>query len=96
MDRTWTMQEIKVKILTDQRWLERAVVAIYRRQTSQEQISETTLDHNCRGFSAFDAKMGTYYAKWIQGGKNLSGKHLEKAKKMMQKYVGQLEKVANA
>ena len=37
----------------------------------------------------------SYCAKWILSGKHLSGEHLNKARKHILKYSGQLEKIAN-
>ena len=76
------------------KWVERAIVVLYKRQTADERISESTRVHNGRGFNAFDAKMGTYMAKWILDGKHLNGKWLEKARKMLQKYTRQLLEIA--
>jgi len=85
---------IREKVASDIRWLERAILAIYRFQTAQEQNAENTLFSNGVGFSGADARRGTYYAKWILSGRRLTGEHLDKARKMMPKYAGQLEKIA--
>lgn len=91
----WTKDEIREHLLEDQAWLERGVVAIFRRQTPTEQEIEETNEHNGQGFSGFHARSGSYYAKWILDGKHLSGSHLEKAHKMMVRYAGQLARIAN-
>lgn len=74
--------------------VERAILALYNRQDADEQSSERTYKSNGRGFSAFDAKTGSYYARWIMSGRNLSGRHLEKARMMLHKYVRQLSEIA--
>ncbi|MCI0525954.1 MAG: hypothetical protein L0Y56_00675 [Nitrospira sp.] len=76
------------------RAVERAIIAIYSRQTQEEQVSESTLRLNGIGFSGADARLGSYYARWIQNGKRLSGKHLERARKMTLKYRKQLLEIA--
>lgn len=91
----WTVEEIRNKLAVDQVWLERGVVAIFERQTNAEQRRERTIEHNRIGFSAFDAGRMSYYAKWIKGGRHLSGKHLVKARAKMMSYAGQLAKIAN-
>lgn len=91
----WTPEIIKDNILTNDKWVERAIVAIYRRQTESERASAQTKHQNGVGFSAFHAMPGTYYARWVLGGKSLSGKHLEKARKIALRYVGQLSAIAN-
>lgn len=95
MAKRWSKAEIRVKIMEDQRWLERAVVAIYDRQTGEEKIREVTLKHNNVGFNGADARIGTYIAQWIKKGNHLSGGWLERSRKMMAKYAGQLAKIAN-
>ena len=39
----WTPEAIKEKLLTNQTWLERAIVAIYEKQTASERATEATL-----------------------------------------------------
>jgi hypothetical protein len=90
-----TKDQIEVKIATDQKWLERAILAIFKKQTSDEQTAEQSKYQNLRGFNGPDAKRMTYYACWIKSGRHLSGYHLELARKRMKKYCGQLEKIAN-
>lgn len=86
-----TAAEIKENILNgDQIWMERAIVAIYKRQTAAEQSGGETSEHNGMGFNKFHARMGTYWAKHIMGGGHLYGDHVEKARKMIARYSGQL------
>jgi len=75
--------------------VERAIVAIYKRQTLDEQNSETTIHTNGVGFSGADVRNGTYYAKWILSGKRLNGKFLDKARVMAHKYMKQLVAIAH-
>ncbi len=79
---------------TNDRAVERAILAIYARQTADEQRSETTREQNGMGFNGFDAKPGSYYARWVQSGKRLTGSYLEKARQMSIRYVGQLVEIA--
>jgi len=74
--------------------VERAIVAIYRRQTRDERDSNSTIEPNGIGFSGTDARLGSYYAKWVLSGKNLSGQHLIKARNMAYKYTRQLVEIA--
>jgi len=78
------------------RAVERAMVAIYNRQTADEQSAQDTKHSNGIGFSGADARLGSYYAKWVLSGKNLTGNHLMKARMMSQKYVRQLTDIATA
>ena len=90
----WTPEVVKQKILTDQRWLERAVVAIYERQIEREQDLFITEDYNERGFNNVDCRTGAFMAQWIKKGNHLTGKWIVLAKKIMPKYVNQLTAIA--
>lgn len=68
----------------------RAMVAIYKRQTADEARGGYTAASNGRGFNKADASRGTYYARWVLSGRKLSGRHLEKARKMALRYRRQL------
>jgi len=87
-------EKIKYKIATDPKWTEKAILALFNYQTSYEQNIEDTVEHNCVGFNAPDARRLTYYAKWIRSGKHLDGWHLSKAQTMIKKYAGQLVEIA--
>ena len=93
--KTWTRTEIETLINTNDRAVERAMVAIWERQTRDEQAVETTRHHNGIGFSGWTAKSGTYFANWVQSGRTLSGKHLVKARKIALYHAGQLTDFAN-
>ena len=90
----WTKETIKTLLLSNDRAVERAVLALYERQTIAEQHTDSTQHKNGMGFSAFHAKMGSYYAKWIKNGNHLSGVHLGKARSLSLKYCGQLSDIA--
>lgn len=92
---SYTKESIKDLLQRNDRAVERALLAIYNRQTGEERQAERTVVHNSVGFSAFDARLGTYYAKWVSGGKSLTEPHLGKARRLATKYVGQLADIAN-
>lgn len=91
----WNREGIEKLLNENDRAVERAIVAIYRRQTSEEQNSNTTIHRNGMGFSGAHANYGTYLAKWILSGKRLNGNHLVKARTMALHYVSQLLEVAS-
>jgi hypothetical protein len=93
--KTWTRTEIEALINGNDRAVERAMVAIWERQTRDEQATETTRHHNGIGFSGWTAKSGTYFANWVRSGRSLSGKHLAKARKIALHHAGQLTRIAN-
>lgn len=81
-------------LASNDRAVERAMVALYQRQTLDEQRTSTTKESNGRGFSAFHAERGTYWAKWVMSGKHLTGRHLEGARKMATHYARQLSELS--
>lgn len=85
---------IRWLLTMNDRAVERAMVALYQRQTADEQSTGSTRLLNGAGFNAFDAKTGSYYARWVMGGRSLTGRHLDKARRMAGKYVRQLAEIA--
>ena len=94
MSKTWTPDEIKALLDRSAEAVERGVVAIYKRQTEDERDAAETKHSNRIGFSAFHAHRGTYYARWILSGRHLSGSHVERARKLVRHYAGQLYQIA--
>jgi len=93
--KTWTRTEIEAMINGNDRAVERAMVAIWERQTTDEQETQGTRHHNGRGFAAWSARSGTYFAEWVRSGRRLTGKHLAKARKIALHHAGQLTDFAN-
>lgn len=87
--------KIQAILATNPRAVERAVVLLYARQTSDEQNSLTTTHLNGKGFTAFDAEFLSSLARWVQGGKHLSPKQLSVAKKRVPSYWKQLAEEAD-
>lgn len=98
MTKLWKKDEIKEKLMAGDRiWIERAVIAIFNKQTATEQEVETTNRVNGVGFTGADAKILSSFAKQLLKNKNrhLSEKQFVIAKKRIVKYAGQLAKIAN-
>jgi len=93
--KTWTRTEIEAMINGNDLAVERAMVAIWERQTADEQDTQDTRHHNGRGFAAWSARSGTYFAEWVRSGRHLTGKHLVKARKIALYHAGQLTDFAN-
>lgn len=85
---------IAEKIQTNPKWLYAGILAIYKRQTSDEQVAESTDHSNGRGFTGADARFGSSLAKKLLAGYTLTVNQTIAARKMMRKYSGQLLKVA--
>ena len=92
----WTPEAIRVLLDRSDKAVERAVVAIYDRQTCDEQAREDTIHRNGVGFAACHAYRGSYYARWILAGRHLTGQHLDKARRMVRWYAKQLCEIAQA
>lgn len=82
------------KMENSNEWLRHAVVAIFRRQTEDEQTSGQTKYSNGRGYNGLDAEIMTNIAnRIIANRRSLSEKELAACRKIMPKYVGQLVEV---
>ena len=90
----WNEAKIEVLLRANDRAVERAIVAIYDRQTQDEKATLDTKHQNGRGFRANHASKGSYYARWVLGGRRLTGHHLENARKIALHYVRQLTEIA--
>jgi hypothetical protein len=90
---TYTKEFVGDKIATDQRWLERAVLAIWRRQTMEEKLREETKVNNNVGFNGVDGTIMTSFGNQLNRGRHLSEKQTYVARKKMRKYVGQLLRI---
>lgn len=93
----YTLAQIKEKITTNPQWTERAILALYRLQTSEEQHNQQTVENNKRGFNGVDAPILSSFASWMRGGtRHLTAKQLTIAQKRIGKYAAQLYGIANA
>lgn len=93
-NQNWTVEKIVTLLNTNNLAVERGIVAIYNRQTADEKRVQHTIHNNKIGFSAPDGKKGTYFARWILSGRNLTGHHLVAARRLAIKYRAQLLNIA--
>ena len=91
----WTKEEIRIKLETNNTWLCRGLVAIYERQTADEQSGSATIHDNGVGFSGCDSSFLSNLAISYKKYGRLSDKQLVSARKAMLKYAGQLARIAN-
>lgn len=86
-------------------WLVRAILAIYKCQTNDEQSSQFTKYHNGIGFNGLDSNILSSFAeqikRWFKTAPSerkfdapLSPKQMGIARKKMAKYAGQLASIA--
>lgn len=93
-----TPEIIKARLVSDQRWLERGILAIMKYQTNQEIRAEQTIEDNNVGFNGVDGSFLTSLGKWIEKsnrplGQKLTDKQAYIARKKMTKYAGQLYRI---
>ena len=91
----WTKEAIKARLEKDDKWLVRGLLAIYGRQTAEEQVYGQTVEDNGIGFNGVDAEILTSIALQYKERGFLTSKQMEIARKKMLKYAGQLAKIAN-
>lgn len=91
----WTEQQIVTLLDTNPRAVERAIVAIYERQTADEKRVEHTRHDNSVGFRQNHAKRMSYYARLIISGRHLYPRQLELSRTWMKMYRRQLADIAN-
>lgn len=89
-----TRQQVRALLLSNNRAVERAMIALYHCQTLDEQHTSSTKESNGRGFNAFHAELGSYYARWCISGRRLTGYHIGKARDIALHYVGQLARMS--
>ena len=94
-DKNWTKAEIKTNLETNDKWLCRGLVAIFKKQTADEQVEGRTSHDNGIGFNGVDAEILTSFAmQYLERG-FLTPKQIAMTRKKMLKYAGQLVKIAN-
>lgn len=95
MTTQFTKDFVRNKICTDRRWTERAIIALYNRQTLDEQVTMSTRVHNNQGFNGVDAEYFSSLAEQLNKGRHLSDRQLASAQRSIGKYAGQLARIAN-
>lgn len=96
-----SVEMIRNKLMTDDVWLARALVALNARQTEDERRVEDTRHHNLRGFMQGHAKRGTSMAKFYMQRGFLTEKQVAwwrmrtpSGRARIEIYAAQLQKVA--
>lgn len=84
------------KLDENSRWVEKAVVAIFNRQTNDEQRTNSTNNNNSMGFNGLDAEFGSSLAKAILKYGKLTPNQAPHARRIIGKYWKQLIEVAEA
>ena len=95
MQRTWSLEEIRHKIATNDTWLCRGIIAIYQQQTMDEKRNRTTSEPNGFGFNLKDSFIMSTLAEQLLRGNTLSEEQRHVARLRLSKYARQLTKIAN-
>lgn len=93
--KVWFREDITTILNTSDRAVERAMVALWECQEEDERTDSSARHHNGRGFAHSTAGAGTYFANWVRSGRQLTGHHLVKARRIALFHAGQLTAMAN-
>ena len=94
-DKEWTREEIEANLQKYDKWVERAIVAIYNQQTEYEKQAKGTNRHNGLGFSKADAGFISDLAESYKEYGGLTDAQIKYGREAIMKYVGQLKMIAN-
>ena len=92
----WTEEQIVHLLNTNDRAVERAIVALYERQTADEKSVDNTRHDNKVGFRKNHASRLSKYARLIKRGCRLYPMQLSYVRPWMVMYRAQLASIANA
>lgn len=96
MSTAYTAETVRTKLMSDDAWLVRGLLAIFARQTEDEREAGSTTHHNGVGFNGVDAPFCTSLAEQFKVRGSLSPKQIAALRKIMPKYAAQLAAIANA
>lgn len=91
----WTEAEIKENLRKYDKWVERAIVAIYNQQTESEKRVKGTNRHNGVGFNKVDAGFLSDLAESYKEYGGLTEAQIDAGRDAILKYSGQLAMIAN-
>jgi hypothetical protein len=92
---TYTAETVRAKLLTDDNWLVRGLLAVFALQTEDERVAGNTTHQNGVGFNGVDAPFCTSLVEQFRTRGSLSPKQIAALRKIMPKYAGQLASLAN-
>lgn len=92
----WNRENLWAILSTNDEQLAKALVALYDRQTEEEQASNQTTSANGIGFNGVDAPFLSSCAEGVKKYGRLTPKQVASVRRTIKKYVGQLVDIANA
>lgn len=93
--KTWTLDEIKNLLLTNDKFVMKATVKIFEKQTEDEKAADSTGHSNGVGYNGTDAFIMSRFAKYYLAKGYLTVNQLVIAKRKIQKYAKQITTIAN-
>lgn len=94
--RTWTEEEIRILIQTNDKVLYGALRKLYACQTADEKATGETNVQNGAGFNGVDAPILSSFAQFLEQTGFLTPRQKELCRKKLKKYNRQLTRLANA
>lgn len=92
----YTAEFIREKMDTDDKWLVRGLIAIYKKQTAQEKAIRETREKNGVGFNGVDGQIMSSIAEFYMNRQYITPKQTVVVRRKMRKYAGQLARIANS
>lgn len=89
----YSKEVIKENLSRNPKWIERALVVLYERQTYDEKVTKETIKENGIGFNSSDSRYLSYCSEWVLKGRHLNEKHLTKCGQKLPKYWKQIKEV---
>ena len=94
-DKEWTREETEENLQKYDKWVERAIVAVYNKQTESEKRVKGANRRNGVGFSKADADFLTDLAESYKEYGGLTDAQIKYGREAIMKYAGQLVMLAN-
>ncbi len=86
----WTKDAVKALLSTNDKAVCKGILRIYEHQTADERATSSTTHDNGVGFSGFDARILSSFAKQLLNNHTLTPKQMDVARSRTLKYAGQL------
>lgn len=93
--KTWTASEIRDNLLKNDKWVSRAILALYNLQTPEEKKERKCLVPDGVGFDNADIATMSSFVAYFKKFKHFTPHQIFEARKRICKYLGQLVKLAN-
>jgi hypothetical protein len=94
--KVYNVHEMRMWIEKSNYVLFKAIIVLWRRQTTEEQCKFEACERNGIGFNKYDAPLMTEFASKILTRQGLTPKEIALARMRIRKYIKQLTQFANA